>query len=104
MTPTNVITRDQLRHTRQSHELIGSEHGVPVSLILVMGRRCIRIPMRRYSLSKLDERPFRVDDGELVGAAGQIVVAPANATHGFTNTVRALRLTAIHTAPAFDTT
>src|SRR5262249_20289113 len=47
---------------------------------------------------------FRVGDVELVGEAGQIVVAPANAYHGFTNSgTDELRLTAIHTAPAFDT-
>ena len=47
---------------------------------------------------------FRVDDAELVGTAGQIVIAPANAYHGFTNDGPGeLRLTAIHTAPAFDT-
>ena len=41
---------------------------------------------------------------ELIGQAGQIVVAPANTYHGFTNTgTDELRLTAIHTASSVNT-
>ena len=32
---SDLIDRDQLVHTQHSHELIGNEHELPISLILV---------------------------------------------------------------------
>ena len=47
---------------------------------------------------------FRVDGAEFVGESGEIVIAPANSSHGFTNTGSGeLRLTAIHAAAEFVT-
>jgi mannose-6-phosphate isomerase-like protein (cupin superfamily) len=105
----NVIARDQLIQTPHSHELIGSEHGLPISLILVhsgpgTGPDLHCHPYPEVFVIESGRATFRVDDGELVGEAGQIVIAPANAYHRFINTgTEELRLTAIHTAPAFDT-
>lgn len=106
---SNLIHRDQLRSAPHSHELIGHEHGLPISLILVhsepgTGPDMHRHPYPEVFVIESGRATFRVDDAELVGGAGQIVIAPANAYHGFTNTGSTeLRLTAIHTAPAFDT-
>jgi quercetin dioxygenase-like cupin family protein len=107
--PSYVVNRDELRHTPQSHELIGSEHGVSISLILVHsgpgeGPALHRHPYPEVFVIEAGRATFRVDDLELVGEAGQIVIAPANAAHGFTNPgTGELRLTAIHTAAEFDT-
>jgi mannose-6-phosphate isomerase-like protein (cupin superfamily) len=106
---SHLISRHQLRHTPQSHELVGSEHGLPVSLILVhsgpgSGPAMHRHPYPEVFVIEAGRATFRVDDVEVVGEAGQVVIAPANAAHGFTNTgTDELRLTAIHTAPDFDT-
>jgi quercetin dioxygenase-like cupin family protein len=62
-----------------------------------------RHPYPEVSVIESGRVTFRVDDAELIGEAGQIVIAPANAYHGFTNTgTDELRLTAIHTAPVFN--
>jgi mannose-6-phosphate isomerase-like protein (cupin superfamily) len=104
-----LINRDQLPHTRHSHELVGNEHRLPISLILVhsapgTGPDMHRHPYPEVFVIEQGQATFRVDDTEVVGEGGQIVIAPANAYHGFTNTgTGELRLTAIHTAPSFDT-
>src|SRR5262249_40581485 len=106
---SHAIDRDQLIHTQHSHELIGNEHGLPISLILVhsgpgTGPDLHRHPYPEVFVIESGRATFRVGDTELVGEAGQMVMAPANAYHGFTNSgMDELRLTAIHTAPAFDT-
>ena len=105
----NLINRDELPHTPHSHELVGSEYGLPLSLILVhsgpgTGPAMHRHPYPEVFVVEHGEATFRVDDVSIVGESGQIVVAPANTYHGFTNTgTGELRLTAIHTAAAFDT-
>jgi mannose-6-phosphate isomerase-like protein (cupin superfamily) len=104
-----LIDRDQLSHTPHSHELIGNEHELPISLILVhsgpgTGPAMHRHPYPEVFVIESGRATFHVDGAELVGQAGQIVIAPANAYHGFTNTgTGELRLTAIHTASVFDT-
>lgn len=106
---SNLIDRNQLPQTQHAHELIGSAHGLPISLILVhslpgSGPAMHRHPYPEVFVIEHGRATFRVGDAEVIGEAGQIVIAPANATHGFTNTgTGELRLTAIHTAPDFDT-
>lgn len=106
---SNLIKRDQLAGTSHSHELIGEEHDVPVSLILVhsgpgTGPAMHRHPYAEVFVIESGRATFRVDDTELIGEAGEIVIAPAGAYHGFTNIGHGeLRLTAIHTAPKFNT-
>ena len=47
---------------------------------------------------------FLIDDAEVTGAAGDILVAPAGSAHRFTSGgTDQLRLTAIHTASTMDT-
>jgi mannose-6-phosphate isomerase-like protein (cupin superfamily) len=63
-----------------------------------------RHPYAEVFVIEHGQATFRVDDVEFVGGAGQIVIASANAYHGFTNTGSGeLRLTAIHTAARFNT-
>jgi mannose-6-phosphate isomerase-like protein (cupin superfamily) len=97
---SHLIDRDQL---------IGDNYQLPISLILVHSdpgtrRGMHRDPCPEVFVIESGRATFRVDNTELVGEAGQIVIAPANAYHGFTNTGSGeLCLTAIHTAPAFST-
>jgi quercetin dioxygenase-like cupin family protein len=105
----HLIDRAGLPRTQHSHELVGNKHGLPISLILVhsapgTGPDMHRHPYPEVFVIEQGQATFRVGDTELVGESGQIVIAPANAYHGFTNTgTGELRLTAIHTAPTFDT-
>jgi quercetin dioxygenase-like cupin family protein len=105
-----VFDLNDLPHSETSHSFVGAEHGgVPVSMILVhsppgSGPRLHRHPYPEVFVIEDGEATFRVGDGEIVAHPGQIVVAPADTPHGFTNTGSGeLRLTAIHTAARFDT-
>jgi quercetin dioxygenase-like cupin family protein len=104
-----LINRTELPATPHSHELVGDQHELPISLILVhnapgTGPDMHRHPYPEVFVIEQGQATFRVDDAEILGEGGQIVIAPANAYHGFTNTgTGELRLTAIHTAPSFDT-
>jgi mannose-6-phosphate isomerase-like protein (cupin superfamily) len=106
---SHLVTRDQLPRTQHSHELVGREHGLPISLILVhsepgTGPALHRHPYPEVFVIEHGRATFWVDDADMIAESGQIVIAPANAYHGFTNTGPGeLRLTAIHTAPAFAT-
>lgn len=103
------IDRDALPRTRHSHELVGAEFEVPISLILVhcapgAGPNIHRHPYAEVFVIEAGQATFHVDGAEFVGEAGQIVIAPVNSSHGFTNTgAGELRLTAIHTAAEFIT-
>jgi mannose-6-phosphate isomerase-like protein (cupin superfamily) len=104
-----IINVQDLPRTQNAHELVGAEHGVPVSLILVnappgSGPALHRHPYAEVFVIEHGVATIRVDDAELTAQGGQIVIAPANSLHGFTNRGREeLRLTAIHTADRFDT-
>ena len=63
-----------------------------------------RHPYPEMSVTEHGQATFRVDGAEFVGESGEIVIAPANSSHGFTNTGSGeLRLTAIHAAAEFVT-
>lgn len=105
-----LITRGDLPGAANAGELVGAEHGgLPVSLILVAhasgaGPRLHRHPYPELFVIHAGQAEFEIDDDRVVATAGDIAVAPAGAAHRFTNTgTGELRLTAIHTAPRFDT-
>ena len=88
---SSIINGDDLPHTEHSHELVGADYGVPISIILVhsgpgTGPAMHRHPYAEVFVIEHGQATFRVDDAEFVGEAGQIVIASANAAHGFTNT------------------
>jgi quercetin dioxygenase-like cupin family protein len=107
--PHLIVDTSALPRTAHAHELVGADHGVPVSLILIdcppgEGPALHRHPYAELFLIESGEGSFHLDGVEVTASGGQIVIAPANAVHGFSNTGPApLRLTAIHTAPKFDT-
>jgi quercetin dioxygenase-like cupin family protein len=103
------IDRDDLPHSESSHSLVGVEHGLPISLILVhappgTGPELHRHPYPEVFVLEAGRATFHVDGADVLAEAGDVVVAPAGAMHGFKNAGQdELRLTAIHTAPEFTT-
>jgi mannose-6-phosphate isomerase-like protein (cupin superfamily) len=104
-----AIDLSQLPHTDNAHDFVGADHDVPVSLILVHARpgagpAVHRHPYPEIFVIEAGRATFVVNGVETVVEGRKIVLAPSNSWHGFTNTgAEELRLTAIHTAPAFDT-
>ena len=104
------ISRDELPHTEQVHEFVGKRAwGRP---LLGYFRACVawrrpslhRHPYPEVFVLESGTATTPLGDGELVVHGGEIVVAPANMPHGFTNTgADELRLTSIHSAAEFNT-
>jgi quercetin dioxygenase-like cupin family protein len=106
----SVIDLDDLPHTENAHEFVGTDHGdVPVSLILVhsapgAGPALHRHPYAELFVVEAGQATFQLGEKRIVVESGHIVVGPAGIPHGFTNSGSAeLRLTAIHCASAFKT-
>jgi mannose-6-phosphate isomerase-like protein (cupin superfamily) len=104
-----VIQLDDLSHSENSHVFIGADHDVPVSMFLIhtapgRGPALHRHPYPELFVVESGRATFRVGDGEVIAEHGQIVIAPANTPHGFTNTGSdELRMVGIHTAPEMQT-
>ena len=109
--PTSLlIRRGDLSGSPEARRFIGAEHGgVPVSLFLVddrpgAGPLSHRHPYPELFVVHAGEAEFEVDGARLLATAGDILIAPAETAHRFTNTGdEQLRITAIHTAPYMDT-
>jgi mannose-6-phosphate isomerase-like protein (cupin superfamily) len=104
-----VIQLDDLSHSENSHVFIGADHDVPVSMFLIhtapgRGPALHRHPYPELFVVESGRATFTVGDGEIVAEHGQIVIAPANTPHGFTNTgPDELRMVGIHTAAEMET-
>lgn len=108
--PTSLLlVHSDLPGSPEAHRFIGAEHGVPISLFLVddrpgAGPRLHRHPYPELFIVHAGQADFEIDDARLIATAGDILIAPAQAPHRFTNTGdEQLRVTAIHTAPTMDT-
>jgi mannose-6-phosphate isomerase-like protein (cupin superfamily) len=100
-----LIDLDDLPRSSNSHVFTGAEHGdIPLSFFIVRFAPGTGPSLHRHEYPEVfvieaGEATFRVAGKELVARRGQIVIAPANCPHGFTNTGSdELRLTAIHAA------
>jgi mannose-6-phosphate isomerase-like protein (cupin superfamily) len=89
--------------TETSAELFrGVEHGIDVSFFINHtrpggGPRRHRHPYPEVFVLHHGEATFHVDGASLTARAGQVIVVPAGATHGFTNTgSRVLEMVSIH--------
>lgn len=104
-----VIDIDDLSSGENSHQFIGAEHDVPVSMFLVhsqpgKGPSLHRHPYAELFVVESGEATFRIGDDQIVADAGTIVIAPAGTPHAFTNTgSEVLRMVNIHTAPEMET-
>ena len=104
-----VIDIDDLHHGANSHQFIGADHDVPVSMFLThsapgTGPSLHRHPYPELFVVESGQATFRVGDDEVVAGAGTIVIAPAGTPHAFTNTGDGeLRMVNIHTASRMET-
>ena len=113
-TPTEarslLIRRCDLPGSPEAHRFIGAEHGgVPISLFLVDDRPGAGPLLHRHPYPELfivhaGQAEFEIDGTRLIATAGDILIAPAETAHRFTNTgSEQLYITAIHTAPTMNT-
>jgi mannose-6-phosphate isomerase-like protein (cupin superfamily) len=104
-----VIPFNDLDHTAKRHELVGTDHDVPFSIILIhdvpgSGPKVHRHPYPEVFVVQLGEATFQLADERVVVPEGHVVVGPSNVPHGFTNTGSGeLRIVAIHGNPSFIT-
>ncbi|MFI5051196.1 MAG: cupin domain-containing protein [Gaiellales bacterium] len=104
-----VIDIDDLDRGENSHQFIGADHDVPVSMFLVhsapgKGPSLHRHPYPELFIVEGGQATFRVGEDVIVADAGKIVIAPAGTPHAFTNTGPGeLRMVNIHTASQMQT-
>ncbi len=105
-----LIRRCDLPGSPDARQLIGAEHGdLPISLFLVDNRPGAGPLLHRHPYPELfivhgGRADFAIDGNRFIASAGDILIAPAQTAHRFTNTGNEqLRITAIHTAPNMDT-
>jgi quercetin dioxygenase-like cupin family protein len=101
----NLIRNGTLPHTGRAHAFHGHEHGdVPISMFLVHnepgdGPELHRHPYSEIFVVNAGQARFELDGAELTAVAGDVVIAPPEAAHRFTNTGSGeLSMTCIHTA------
>jgi mannose-6-phosphate isomerase-like protein (cupin superfamily) len=104
-----VIRTDDLRTSGGSPELIGEDHGVGISVILVEAAPGRGPSLHRHDYAEVfvvieGQASFRGGDEQVDVPAGHVVVVPGGEPHGFTNSGDAtLRQVAIHVSPRFVT-
>jgi quercetin dioxygenase-like cupin family protein len=104
------IDMTALPGNEEAHRFIGAEHGdISVSMFLVHsapgeGPKLHTHPYPEVFVIEAGQATFEVADTKIVGKRGQIVVAPADTPHRFTNSgTDRLRLAAIHPAREIHT-
>ncbi len=93
-----------------AHVFHGHEHDdVPISMFLVHNRPGDGPELHRHPYAEIfavhtGEVRFELDDKMLTAGPGDVVIAPANSAHRFTNTgAGELTMTCIHAATEMDT-
>jgi quercetin dioxygenase-like cupin family protein len=104
------IERDaSLPSVRETGEFEGAEHGSDVSVIVVdaepgRGPALHHHPYVETFVLQDGSARFEVDGETIVAVAGDVVVAPPGAVHGFTTVGPGrTRMVNIHSAPRFET-
>jgi quercetin dioxygenase-like cupin family protein len=104
-----VIQREELQPTEFSHELVGAEHGLDITIVVVeappgSGPTLHRHPYTEVFIVQEGEATFTVDGDQRKARAGDILVAGANEPHAFVNSgTETLRQIDIHLSPSFST-
>lgn len=104
-----ILSLDELDHTEHSQELVGADHDVPFSVILVHSRpgagpKLHRHPYAEVFIVQSGQATFQIGEERIVVDAGHVVVSPPGEAHGFTNSGEGrLQLVAIHGAAQFVT-
>ena len=105
----SVIRRDELPWNTISHELVGAEHDLDITLLFVdappgRGPKLHRHPYAEVFIVQEGQATFTLEGEQLEVRAGDIVVAHANQAHSFVNSgTGPLRQIDIHLSPAFST-
>jgi quercetin dioxygenase-like cupin family protein len=92
-----------------ARRLVGLDHGLPISMFLVHNRpgdgtQLHRHPYPEVFVVHTGHAHFQLDADALTAGAGDVVIAPAGSTHGFTNAGPGeLSMTCIHTAAEMAT-
>ena len=104
-----AFKKTDLRWSEIAHELVGAEHGLDVTLLLVeappgLGPALHRHPYAEVFIVLEGQARFNVDSEELDVRAGDIVVAEADEPHAFVNSgTGQLRQVDIHMSATFST-
>ncbi len=104
-----VIKLDGLAETTIARELVGADHGLDITLILVDsapggGPRLHKHPYDEIFIVQEGQATFTVGDAEIVAGPGDVLVAEAGEPHRFVNSGDGrLRQVDIHMSPAFST-
>lgn len=104
-----ILAFAELDRTKHSEELVGDDHGVPFSVILVHsapgdGPRLHRHPYPEMFIVESGQATFQIGENAVVVEEGHVVISPSGEPHGFTNSGSGpLRLIAIHGASRFAT-
>jgi quercetin dioxygenase-like cupin family protein len=104
-----IIKQDQLPWSNIAHELVGTEHGLEITILFVdaepgRGPALHRHPYTEVLIVQEGQATFTVDGEQLEVVAGDIVVAHANQAHAFVNSgTGQLRQVDIHVSPSFST-
>jgi quercetin dioxygenase-like cupin family protein len=101
----NHIAQGTLPGNDSADVFHGHEHGnVPISMFLIHNQPGEGPGLHRHPYAEVfvvhgGQVRFEVDGSELTAGVGDVVIAPAGAAHGFTNTGGGvLSMTCIHTA------
>jgi quercetin dioxygenase-like cupin family protein len=95
---------DDLPGSERARRFIGADHGATVSFYVMSYQRgegpdLHRHPYEETFIIQAGSAAFRIDGEEFEAHAGEIVIAPAGAAHGFKNPAdEPLRAVGIHPA------
>jgi mannose-6-phosphate isomerase-like protein (cupin superfamily) len=106
MEPTVLTAGTDLANGTTAERFDGAAHGDGIAVSFFLnhtppgrGSGLHRHPYAEVFTLHDGEATFVVDGAEIAARGGQVVVVPAGATHGFTNTgERTLEMTSIHPA------
>jgi mannose-6-phosphate isomerase-like protein (cupin superfamily) len=104
-----IIKRDQLPWSEIAHELVGTEHGLDITILFVEaapgeGPALHHHPYPEVFVVLEGEATFTVDGEEQNVRPGDIIVAPAQQPHAFVNSgIGPLRQIDIHLSASFST-
>jgi mannose-6-phosphate isomerase-like protein (cupin superfamily) len=105
----HVIKHDQLPRSEIAHELVGTEHGLDITVLFVeaapgRGPALHRHPYAELFIVEEGDATFTVAGEEQQVRAGDIVVARPDQPHSFVNSGRQpLRQIDIHLSASFST-
>ena len=108
MSGVTVIPRAELPWSSIAHELVGTDHGIGITVLLVdapPGRGpALHTHPYEELLIVLEGRARLIGEQEREVGAGDVVIIPAGEPHGFVNVgAGPLRQVDIHVSPGFAT-